>query len=666
MKKILLVNVILLLVCPSGLMAGYYDTSFDTPDAVDDWTVISGTWALDPCLGEYQLHTSQATCLSIYDGSLEWDMGSAFSLTNYTVNTEQFYGTDAGVVARYTDASHYYLFRYNTSGGGECLQIYRWSGGATKLAEIPFTVTAPYTLSFTVYANELTGRIFKNDAEIGSISVLDDAPLASGTIGLRTWIDDCSFGDLHITSVYGALNIAPREDAVGVSRTPTFRWAIAEDIHGTINPDVKTHYLYISEPNPTDPNAVTYVDTIALPGGDTRDVSYDYLTLLDMDSTYYWRVVEGLDDGQGGVYPPGDSHNLIGKSWFFETIKSIPSITQQPEDVFVKVGETAEFSVEVVTISLEHYQWFKVVGDVGGGDDLEVGTDSETYTIPTVAGDDEGLYYCIITNDGGSATSDTAALVLKVLKAHWTLNESDYTDGKHSDIVGGHNATSVDPNYITGMDGTANGAVVIEDANDIAVADTWNPSGQTNKFSISLWVNWDGDSLSHQCPISKQLVDPCTCTWRLIVHAGSSEIEIESSMDDVGPKGTLIADGQWQQVCVTFDGLYATMYINGEYTGKNTLNLGTIMDSPIVLGAGNIEGSSLFNGALDDISIYNYCLSNTDVADVWYEVTRQSVCLDYPDINYDVNHDCQVDVNDFAEFLSSWLECGLYPKTECY
>ncbi|HTY01694.1 MAG TPA: immunoglobulin domain-containing protein [Bacteroidota bacterium] len=82
-----------------------------------------------------------------------------------------------------------------------------------------------------------------------------------------------------------------------------------------------------------------------------------------------------------------------------------PSITQQPSDQTVGVGETATFSVSATGSPAPTFQWQK------NNVDITVNGNSATYTTPAVTKADSGAgYRCVVSNSQGNATSNTAIL----------------------------------------------------------------------------------------------------------------------------------------------------------------------------------------------------------------------------------------------------------------
>ena len=83
-----------------------------------------------------------------------------------------------------------------------------------------------------------------------------------------------------------------------------------------------------------------------------------------------------------------------------------PSITQQPADVTVRVGQTARFRVEATGTLPFHYQWMKNGANITGA------TRRSYTTPPTNNGDNGALFAVKVSNLGGSVTSNNATLTV--------------------------------------------------------------------------------------------------------------------------------------------------------------------------------------------------------------------------------------------------------------
>jgi hypothetical protein len=476
----------------------------------------------------------------------------------------------------------------------------------------------------------------------------------------------------------------PADGAMGVGTANGYEvdvmlsWKTGKDPNDVLpyNPVIKKHYLFLS-PNrnvSSDPN-LYYVDEIPVTG---VDASYGPVS-LNFDGLYLWRVEEGVDDGKGGACPPGDPNNFPGAIWTFETKTSLPIVIDQPEDVLVELNGSAEFAITVSSLTAENYQWYRSDDNAVDtpADDHPVGTNSHTLTLTSVLIADEGYYFCKVTNNTGTTASETAALGVKRLLAHYTLDESDYVDGYYLDKSDGdpitHNAQTqgTTVTFVPGADGTPNGAVVIN-TQSVANAGTWDPSALSNQFSVAFWVNWNGLNGKYQGTVGKA-VDWSNNKWYIRTNETTSSDRLQLFSNPVyGPRTTpLVADGQWQFIVFTYDGTSATVYQDGVYVEAALWTPGEGGTCPIWLGSAESPSAGrLFNGAMDDIRIYNYAISDIEVTQLRYEMTGEAICLVLPDPSLDVSGpagvpDCKVDFYDVALMAAQWMDCGLYPASYC-
>ena len=663
---IILVCVVLGIALSAGVAHGTaYETTFDTPDAVDNWTVISGIWTLNDADGTYTINPSgtggAGTTLSVYTGLLAGGVESQ-SLTDYTVTAEVVANGDlAGVVARFTNANNYYFFRLQANGN---VQLYSYVGGnAINLtpdeAINPAAVPSVYSISLTVQTKQLTAKVLDGTTELFSVAVTDGSH-SSGTAGLRDFsLPGSTFGSFRIDITGNASNPSPADETADVPLDVKLSWdtGLNPDDLTQPNPAITKHYVYMA----TDMNDIIFnwesflVAEISA-GTPPEPTASHSPTGLQTDTTYYWAVDESINNS--GM---SDPETIIGQIWSFDTFKAAPVIVAGPNDTFVDATGTAEITIDVQSDFLVLYAWYK--GEVGDTS-TPVGTDSSTLTITNVQPANEGTYWCRVTNNAGSVDSDAAFLGIKRFLAHWTLDQSDYQGGQYLDVEGGHNATvSGTPSFVEGADGEPNGAVEIYAANGWATDGTWDPAAEAGNMTISVWANFHGAiSGAHQRLVSKRDVGWDTTAWHLMMGPGSSTVVFESyTSGGAGPTGTLVADGGWQHVCVSYDGSVATLYVNGneqfdlESVSSATAALTPGMEgSTINLGVGNTAGSLAFNGSMDDVRIYNYPMSLEEVAELWSEVTGRNACLSPPGAA-DINGDCKVDIDDLILFIEIWL-----------
>lgn len=106
-------------------------------------------------------------------------------------------------------------------------------------------------------------------------------------------------------------------------------------------------------------------------------------------------------------------------------------------------------------------------------------------------------------------------------------------------------------------------------------------------------------------------------SWDYRIYQNGLGLAMQVSLDD-GNSGyhtatnVLTAD-QWQFVTGTFDGSSVKLYVNGQQVLNNTAS-GTIIDpNPNIRIGSNGGGSENFLGNIDEVKIYNYALSDTEI-----------------------------------------------------
>ncbi len=450
--------------------------------------------------------------------------------------------------------------------------------------------------------------------------------------------------EVVVTDPYIAENVSPTDGATLVPVTTSLNWSAPEGF-------VPTGYnVRIGK----DPNMTTILETGTTETTTDSDPTGD----LDYSRLYYWRV-DAIDPNDGSPVV------RIGDIWSFTTIPDAPAITGQPVSQTASVDSNVEFSV--TALNATNYAWYKSA-DAVISDDTPVGTDSSTLSLSLVQVSDEAYYYCIATGPNGSATSDMATLGIERQIAHWALD--GLVGGQYADSSGeGHPA---DPNGVpVFVSGAINNGVTIDTANGWASVGIWDPSEFTGQLTISMWVKTTGDFGDWRGLIAKRNAwSSDDMMWRLEQDNGSGNVVFGSTSGSIASDTALPAN-EWEHVAVTFDGTTAMIYRDGVLDVSGSVSFDNGSDANLMIGVGekNDDGviSSIFDGDLDDIQIYNYALSYTDIADIYIAapITDSYVCTESYASVYDTDGDCVISLDDFADFAAKWLDCGRYPQTEC-
>jgi hypothetical protein len=125
-------------------------------------------------------------------------------------------------------------------------------------------------------------------------------------------------------------------------------------------------------------------------------------------------------------------------------------------------------------------------------------------------------------------------------------------------------------------------------------------------------------------------------------------------------------------MAITVENGAGRIYLNGERGTEHKAPQGLNVQSPKDFTKtynyiGKAVGTDVpyFNGRIDELKIYNYALTKQEIAEEYYTVTGvESICdMEIYDLyDWDFNHNCKVDLPDFAEIAAKWLlDYRIYP-----
>jgi hypothetical protein len=503
---------------------------------------------------------------------------------------------------------------------------------------------------------------------------IDEVRISDVALAPEYFLINSRLGAWNPSPAKGTGNYGFTPDGTTVTANLSWNTGVNPSNPEQTNPAILKHYLYVSKDRNkfSDPNLFWVMDITAV--GSTGQAA---VAGLNFDGLYQWRVDEAVDKG-GGV-PSGrtDPNTIVGPVWSFGTLLSVPVITQQPVSVLTGAGETVQFTVAASSLSPVQYQWFKSADNANNTftDDQAVGSSSYvgTLTLTNVQAANEGYYYSRLKNTAdGYVYSNTVRLGIRRLVSRWTLDQADYVGGQYRDISGeGHHA---DPNGApTFVAGQLGQGVSIPRAfgerpstNSWARAGTWNPSEFSGQLTVSFWMKWAGLNGTWQGFITKRVASTwsnANVLWQVSSDNGLPHLWFQSPRSLISVANGLVA-GQWQYIVATYDGTTGRIYINGEQRASGAFQFGDAVSAMICLGGNSFEigGQEWMNGDLDDVKFFNYAVGELDVAQMYVaDAPDKTACLQSqkPDVRFDLNNDCKVDVNDFAIFAETWLDSGL-------
>lgn len=446
--------------------------------------------------------------------------------------------------------------------------------------------------------------------------------------------------------------------------------ALNQDLSWAINDENVTHIdLYFhtdSEPNLYQP---AYKVLSHVPATTT---SWDTGT-MEYSTTYYWAI----DTYEPNSPAPGDIEiKTVGPVYKFTTIDQQATADEiSPAKSVVSKGTDLVLTVEA--FNAETYKWFKVGSpDIALADGANYsGTTTDTLTILDVQVEDEGEYYCQVDNSTTEPTNSPFAMVMtQRIMSLFTFE--DLTDGVTTDSVSSYGMTVLSDDEGTDLPVLAEGvSYLAPDAYGLLFdnSDSEDPAfyaqyaqvdaGVLNytDLTISVWCYWNGGAEW------QRIIDFGNDTDHYVflcpnTNTGNLRFAVKN-----GTEQSISADAlptaQWAHVVATLSGNTAKLYVNGELKTS-----GTISHNPSDFNAQlNYVGKSqwpdpYFNGKIDNLRIYNYALSTVEVAREYLDdVKSGSVCNmeGEADLTFDINDDCIVDMLDFAQFATTWLNSNL-------
>jgi hypothetical protein len=103
--------------------------------------------------------------------------------------------------------------------------------------------------------------------------------------------------------------------------------------------------------------------------------------------------------------------------------------------------------------------------------------------------------------------------------------------------------------------------------------------------------------------------------WDLEANRDTGVLRFGRNGSTVGTGDAVLPEGEWEHVAVTFDGARLHIYVGGEVRGSgDTFSFGTDKQANVQFGCGQVNGGNPFNGALDEVRIYDRALSPFEVA----------------------------------------------------
>lgn len=213
------------------------------------------------------------------------------------------------------------------------------------------------------------------------------------------------------------------------------------------------------------------------------------------------------------------------------------------------------------------------------------------------------------------------------LVAAWNL-DGDASDSSGHGLDG---AIKGRPKWTADRFGQQKGALAFDGnaANRFEIAD--RPELKVNQLTLAAWVT--GNSPRLWARIVQKYNYPQKKGYALLFNHKEGTLAFDGwGTDDksvwIHTKSKL--SGDWQHVCVTYDGKLLRMYYNGKMEAeRNITRTFRHTDGPLTIGGGN-DGNMDFpwSGRIDAVRLYNRALSPEQVAALYQEKADGRVAAD--------------------------------------
>ncbi len=316
-------------------------------------------------------------------------------------------------------------------------------------------------------------------------------------------------------------------------------------------------------------------------------------------------IICTVDDNHGGT---ASDSIFIEVMEFINNDPVITEITAHPRKINLGSDSQIHCAAEDPDGDTLTYTWYPGSGTINGNGS-EV-----TWTAPPTAGN----YYiaCLVSDGRGGEAFDSIGVSVRDTSIHQSGDLVAYYpfNGNADDESGfGNNGTVSGAVLVPDRHGNPSSAYRFDGVNDYISVPSSASLNFQNSISINFWIKVDQFFERESYPLShgnwenrwKVSLTNRHVRWTVKTNTGTKDLDSE----------TELALDSLYNVTVLYDGSDYEIYINGELDAFSTFS-GQILTTNIDLMMGQVlpgNNQYNFNGVLDDIRIYNYAISYSDI-----------------------------------------------------
>ncbi len=447
----------------------------------------------------------------------------------------------------------------------------------------------------------------------------------------------------------------------------TLEWNTGNDpaTPDVVNSSITKYFLYVT----ADEANMANVTPIEINAQTPPAISVSTALSLDFDKEYAWRVDQAVS---GSLVD--DPNTIIGPTWHFLTIPSVPVVENSPAHANAFPGDDdVVFTAEFSSISAMTYQWYSSIDNnndpASEDDEMIVDATASTLSVSPDAAN-EKYYYCIATNNGGSTASDAGYLTVNRMVLYWDMEATGFTDasGNGHDPIDESELTAplvtmpVQAADVPGDAGVSSAQFTRQENGDYTrLTAPLDINGQPQVFytgyTVTLWVKTDDLNQDINTGLFNN-DGPTNRDFQLELNNGNYRYNDASGTFVMGAAPA----GEWAYLAVICDGTTTTCYMN--LYGDTKLELNTYRNEFGQFQVGtNRNTDKPYTGFIDEVKVWNYPVPFEVLANDYTDVCGKYACLSRPEMDF--NDDCMVNLIDLADIVNSWLDCNRFPETGC-